>query len=200
MHENSDPALRERTPEAGAGRRTQPGTTLWFTGLSGSGKTTLATHLEARLQAMGLATFGLDGDLLRRGLNRDLDFSAAGRMEGIRRTAEVARLMNASGTTVLAALISPLASDRELARSIIGPGRFFLVHVSTPLAVCERRDVKGLYRRARAGLVTAFTGIDSPYEVPEQAHVRIDTSDAPVELCVQEIVGAYQGFLSGRQG
>jgi len=173
--------------------------TIWFTGLSGSGKTTLASHLETHLRGCGVATVRLDGDCLRRGLNEDLDFSATGRAEGIRRAAQVARLLNANGLTVLAALISPLESDRDTARTIIGADNFFLVHVATPLATCESRDVKGLYRRARAGEIPQFTGITSPYEVPRNADVRIDTSMMTVRDSLGMLLGRLAPFMESKR-
>lgn len=158
--------------------------TIWLTGLSASGKTTLATGLEALLVAEGRSVFRLDGDVLRAGLNKDLDFSTAGRSEAIRRAAEVARLMNAAGVVVIAALISPLHADRLMARSIIGVSRFCEVYVSTPLAVCEARDPKGLYRRARAGEIKEFTGISAPYEAPSAPHCNLDTSTLSLDACL----------------
>ncbi|MBT9500735.1 MAG: adenylyl-sulfate kinase [Burkholderiaceae bacterium] len=150
--------------------------TLWLTGLSGSGKTTLALALSQRLTQLGQFHFVLDGDIVRTGLCRDLGFSEADRHENIRRVAEVARLMNLAGLTTVCALISPRHADRELARGIIGADRFIEVHISTALEVCERRDPKGLYRRARAGELAGFTGISAPYDAPAHPALRLDTN------------------------
>ena len=150
--------------------------TVWLTGLSGAGKSTLAFALERHLTGKGHACFVLDGDNVRHGLNRDLDFSAEHRAENIRRIAEVARLMNDAGLVVLSAFISPYRADRELACRIIGEDRFVEVYVATPMAICEQRDVKGLYQRARSGEIADFTGISAPYEPPENPMVTIDTS------------------------
>lgn len=154
--------------------------TVWFTGLSGSGKSALANEVEKRLFAEGYHTMVLDGDNVRGGLNRGLGFSAADRRENIRRTAEACRLLNDAGVIVLAAFISPFEKDRRMARQIIGEA-FREVYVNTPLKVCEERDVKGLYRKARAGEIRDFTGISSPYEVPENPDILIDTSSGEVE-------------------
>lgn len=149
---------------------------LWLTGLSGAGKTTLANFLAKRLYDNGYHAYVLDGDNLRHGLNRDLDFSEAARHENVRRMAEVAGLMHDAGLITLAACISPFQSERDFARSLLPPGRFVEVFVDTPLEVCERRDAKGLYRRARAGEITNFTGIDSPFERPANPEITIDNS------------------------
>lgn len=161
----------------------QKAKTLWFTGLSGSGKSTLANELEIRLTAMGKHTMLLDGDNIRMGLNRDLGFSEEDRTENIRRIAEVAKLMNDAGLIVLTSFISPFKKDRELARSIIGED-FVEIYVCTPLEECERRDVKGLYKRARNGEIAEFTGISSPYEEPEQPEIQIDTTHMTLEQTV----------------
>ena len=155
--------------------------TLWLTGLSASGKSTLAYTLERGLMARGRACYVLDGDNVRTGLNNDLGFSAADRAENIRRTAEVARLMNDAGLIVIAALISPLRGDRAHARKIIGDAFFREVYVSTPLIVCESRDPKGHYKRARTGLVADFTGISSPYEPPSAPDLAIDTNSMTLD-------------------
>jgi bifunctional enzyme CysN/CysC len=162
--------------------------TLWFTGLSGSGKSTIAKDLERRLHEAGYHPYILDGDNLRFGLNRDLSFSMDDRRENIRRVAEVAKLLNDAGVIVLVSLISPLRADRENARQIIGEDRFFEIHISTPLEVCEGRDTKGLYRKARAGEIEEFTGISSPYEPPERPSMAIDTTDRPTDECTEEIL------------
>jgi len=150
--------------------------TVWLTGLSGAGKSTIAAELEQQLVAQGRACFVVDGDNLRQGLNRDLDFSPHARTENIRRAAEVAQLMNEAGLIVICALISPYEEDRAAARAIIGAERFIEVYVSTALAVCEARDAKGLYRKARAGLIPDFTGVSAPYEAPAAPALALDTS------------------------
>lgn len=165
------------------------GAIVWLTGLSGSGKTTLALALAARLRAAGRTVCVLDGDLLRQGLNRDLGFSPEDRHENIRRTAEVARLVAAAGAVAVVALISPYAADRAAARRIAAPLPFLEVHVHADLAVCEARDPKGLYRRARAGLLPGFTGIDAPYEAPEAPEVRVETASCSVAAGVDAIAG-----------
>src|SRR5262249_42409490 len=137
---------------------------VWFTGLSGAGKSTIANLLEKKLHGMGRHTYLLDGDNVRHGLNKDLGFTDADRVENIRRVAEVARLMVDAGLIVIVSFISPFAVERRMARSLVGPDEFFEVFVDAPLAVAERRDVKGLYAKARRGELKNFTGIDSPYE------------------------------------
>ncbi len=154
----------------------QKAVTVWLTGLSGAGKSTIAAELEQQLTEAGRSCFVLDGDNLRHGLTRDLDCSPHARAETIRRAAEVAHLMNDAGLIVIAALISPYQEDREGARAIIGAGRFVEVHVATPIEVCESRDAKGLYRKARAGLIADFTGVSAPYEVPQTPALAIDTA------------------------
>jgi bifunctional enzyme CysN/CysC len=149
---------------------------LWFTGLSGAGKSTIANLVEKKLQAMGRHTYILDGDNVRHGLNRDLGFTDADRVENIRRVAEVARLMADAGLIVLVSFISPFRAERQLARDLMPAGDFLEVYVDTPLAVAEQRDVKGLYKKARAGELKNFTGIDSPYEAPENPEIRVDTT------------------------
>lgn len=168
--------------------------TIWFTGLSGAGKSTIACQLERRLVASGHFAFVLDGDNLRHGLNRDLGFSAEARRENIRRTAEVARLMNDAGLIVITAFISPAIADRELAKTIIGEQRFIEVFVDTPLDVCEARDVKGLYKMARSGSITEFTGISAPYEAPVDPDIRISPIENIIEaseLVLQYLVNTY---------
>ncbi len=149
------------------------GKVIWFTGLSGSGKSTLANALESRLHRLGMRTYVLDGDNIRRGLSKDLGFSEADRAENIRRISEVARLMMDAGLVVMVAFISPFKRERELARELIGPENFFEVYVSTPLELCEQRDVKGLYQLARAGKILNMTGINSPYEAPDDAYYEV---------------------------
>ncbi|MEO5672722.1 MAG: sulfate adenylyltransferase subunit CysN [Ramlibacter sp.] len=160
---------------------------IWFTGLSGSGKSTIANLLEKRLHADGRHTYLIDGDNVRHGLSRDLGFTEVDRVENIRRVAEVARLMADAGLIVIVSLISPYRADREMARQRFAPGEFVEVFVDTPLAECERRDVKGLYAKARRGELRNFTGIDSPYEPPESADVRLVAVDTPAGECAEHI-------------
>ncbi|MCK7593860.1 sulfate adenylyltransferase subunit CysN [Pseudomarimonas salicorniae] len=162
---------------------------IWFTGLSGSGKSTLANALEKRLLAEGRHTYLLDGDNVRHGLNRDLGFSEADRVENIRRVAEVAKLMADAGLIVLVSFISPYRSERRMARELMSEGEFIEVFVDTPLEECERRDVKGLYAKARAGEIPNFTGISAPYEVPEQPEVHLRTRGQSVEALVERLAG-----------
>ncbi len=166
---------------------------LWFTGLSGSGKSTIANRVEKGLHAMGYHTYMLDGDNVRHGLNRDLGFTEEDRVENIRRVAEVARLMVDAGLIVLVSFISPFRSERRLARSLFEPGEFHEVFVDTPLEVCAQRDPKGLYAKARAGQIKNFTGIDSPYEPPEQPEVHLHTTDAPMQALVQRVIDELAG-------
>lgn len=154
---------------------------IWLTGLSGAGKSTLADALDAALRERGIHTYVLDGDVLRTGLNRGLGFSAEDRSENIRRAAEVARLMMDAGLVVIVALISPFRQDREAARTLVPEGRFIEVFVDAPLAVAELRDPKGLYARARRGEIPQFTGIDSPYEAPENPELHLDTEHHDIE-------------------
>jgi adenylylsulfate kinase len=162
--------------------------TIWFTGLSGSGKSTLAFALEKMLIGFGKLAFTLDGDNVRHGLCRDLTFSAVDRSENIRRVAEVAHLMNQAGLIVITSCISPYDSDRKLAKSIIGEERFLEVYLSTPLDICERLDPKGLYRKARAGLIPDFTGVNAPYEVPVSPLLSLDTSNISLEECLDALL------------
>lgn len=165
----------------------QQATVVWFTGLSGAGKSSIAQALEKRLHDTGFHVYALDGDNVRFGLNRDLGFSTEDRQENIRRVAEVARLFTQAGLIVLVPVISPFRADRRRAREIIGEARFCEVYVDAPLDVCERRDVKGLYQKARAGEIAEFTGISSPYEPPESPAVHIQTAERSVEECTDEI-------------
>jgi bifunctional enzyme CysN/CysC len=166
---------------------------VWLTGLSGSGKSTIASLLEKRLHAEGRHTYLLDGDNVRHGLNRDLGFTEADRVENIRRVAEVARLMVDAGLIVLVSFISPFRSERRMARELFGDGEFVEVFVDTPLEVCEQRDVKGLYAKARAGEIREFTGISDPYEPPARAEVVVDTSVTPLNESVALIRTAMDG-------
>ena len=166
---------------------------LWFTGLSGSGKSTVANLVEKRLHALGYHTYMLDGDNVRHGLNRDLGFTAEDRVENIRRVAEVAKLMVEAGLIVLVSFISPFRSERRMAREMFAEGEFKEVFVDTPLAICEQRDVKGLYAKARAGEIKNFTGIDSPYERPEHPEVHLDTVNHTVDALAQQVAEALIG-------
>ena len=161
---------------------------VWFTGLSGSGKSTLAVQLEAQLHERGFKTYLLDGDNIRSGLNKDLTFTDEGRIENIRRIGEVAKLMIDAGVIVLSAFISPFQSDRDQVRQIIGGDHYVEVFVDAPLELCEQRDVKGLYKKARAGEVKNFTGIDSPYEKPKQPDLVIETGKTSVDESVQKLL------------
>ncbi|MGC1550135.1 MAG: adenylyl-sulfate kinase [Rhodanobacter sp.] len=165
---------------------------LWFTGLSGAGKSTIANLLERRLHALGYHTYMLDGDNLRHGLNRDLGFTAEARVENVRRVAEVAHLMVDAGLIVLVCVISPFRSERQFARHLFDEGEFIEVFVDTPLEECERRDPKGLYRKARAGEIRNFTGIDSPYETPETPELRLLTNGTRLEPAVEELLKYLQ--------
>lgn len=159
----------------------QRATLIWFTGLSGSGKSTLAVQLEAQLHALGFKTYLLDGDNIRAGLNKDLSFTDEARVENIRRIGEVSKLLLDSGIVVLSAFISPFKADRSQVKEIVGPLNYIEVFVDTPLEVCEQRDVKGLYKKARAGEIKNFTGIDSPYERPDHADVTIPTHQMGID-------------------
>jgi adenylylsulfate kinase len=161
---------------------------LWFTGLSGSGKSTLAHSLEEKLFQKGCRTFVLDGDNVRHGLNSNLDFSEAGRTENIRRISEVSKLMLESGLIVMTAFISPINKDRGEARQLISNEDFIEIYCKASIETCETRDVKGLYKRARAGEITNYTGIDSPYEVPENPELTIDTDNQSLEGSVSTIL------------
>ena len=165
-----------------------PGKVIWFTGLSGSGKSTLANALEVALHAQGKRTYILDGDNVRQGLNKDLGFTDADRVENIRRVAEVAKLMLDAGMIVMTAFISPFRREREMARELIGPENFVEVYVSTPLEVCEQRDVKGLYKKARSGQLPNMSGISSPYEPPLKAQITLNGSATLVEECVNLLI------------
>lgn len=168
---------------------------LWFTGLSGSGKSTIANALDVALHERGYHTFLLDGDNVRHSLCKDLGFSDDDRVENIRRIGEVSKLFADAGLIVLSAFISPFASDRRLVRNLFPAGEFIEVFMDTPLNTCEERDPKGLYEKARAGQIKDFTGIDSPYETPERAEIRLDTSSMTVDECVSALID----FLVGNE-
>ena len=165
---------------------------LWFTGLSGSGKSTLANAVNAALFKRGIATYVLDGDNIRHGLCKDLGFSDADREENIRRIGEVAKLFLDSGVIVLTAFVSPFRADRDKARALVEEGDFLEIHCDAALDVCESRDPKGLYARARAGQIKEFTGISSPYEAPENAELRIDTGGQELRESVEVVIRALQ--------
>ncbi len=171
-----------------AAQKNQAPCILWFTGLSGAGKSTIANLVEKKLYALGCHTYMLDGDNVRHGLNKDLGFTDADRVENIRRVAEVSRLMVDSGLIVLVSFISPFRSERRMARELVAEGEFLEVFVDTSLAEAEKRDPKGLYKKARAGQIKNFTGIDSPYEAPETPEIHIDTGKLSAEDAAEEIV------------
>ncbi len=177
----------------------QRGMMIWFTGLSGSGKSTVALGVERELHHRGLLCRVLDGDNIRTGINAGLGFSVEDRRENIRRIAEVGKLFVDTGIITLAAFVSPTNEYRQLARDIIGADDFFEVYISTPLEECERRDVKGLYARARRGEVKDFTGISAPFEVPSAPALTIDTSHQPLDASVQQIVELIMGVKTHDQ-
>ncbi|MBU3076669.1 sulfate adenylyltransferase subunit CysN [Sphingomonas quercus] len=181
------------TREAHAALKNQKPAVLWFTGLSGAGKSTIANLVEKKLARMNRHTFLLDGDNVRHGLNKDLGFTDADRVENIRRVGEVAKLMTDAGLIVITAFISPFRAERQMVRQMMAPGEFIEVHIDTPLAEAERRDVKGLYAKARAGQLKNFTGIDSPYEPPEEAEIHIDTTGLTPEQAADVIVERLLG-------
>ena len=172
----------------------QKARTIWFTGLSGSGKSTLANEVEKRLVSMGKHTMLLDGDNVRMGLNNNLGFSDEDRVENIRRIAETAKLMNDAGLIVLTAFISPFRKDRRNANKIIGED-YIEVFVSTPLEECEKRDIKGLYKKARDGVIKEFTGISSPYEEPETPSITVDTTNRSLNESVDLVMKQLERFL-----
>jgi bifunctional enzyme CysN/CysC len=173
---------------ARAGLKGQKPCVLWFTGLSGAGKSTIANTLEKRLHAMGRHTYLLDGDNIRHGLNKDLGFTDVDRVENIRRVAEAAKLFVDAGLIVMVSFISPFRSERRMARDLLQDGEFIEIFVDTPLEVCEARDPKGLYRKARAGLISNFTGIDSLYEAPEAPELTLDTKRSNPEALAEAVM------------
>ena len=164
------------------------GAVLWLTGLSGSGKSTIGHRVERMLIERGAFAYVLDGDNIRHGLNRDLGFSPEDRVENIRRIGEVARLFADAGGLVLSAFISPYRQDRDRVRALMGPGEFIEVFVDTPLEICEARDPKGLYKKARAGEISNFTGLDAPYEAPENPEVHLETADLSVDEAASQVI------------
>ena len=181
------------TREVRANLKHQKPAVLWFTGLSGSGKSTIANLVEKKLASLGRHTYLLDGDNIRHGLNKDLGFTQADRVENIRRIGEVTKLMADAGLIVLTAFISPFRAEREMVRGMLAQGEFIEVFIDTPLAEAEKRDVKGLYKKARSGELKNFTGIDSPYEAPEKPEIRIDTlamtAEQAADLIVEKLLG-----------
>ena len=161
---------------------------LWFTGLSGSGKSTIANATEELLYQLGVKTYLLDGDNVRHGLNKDLGFSDADRIENIRRIGEVAKLFVDSGTLTLTAFISPFRTERQMVRELVDEGEFIEIFIDTPLEICEQRDPKGLYQKARSGEIKNFTGIDSDYEAPAAPEIVIKTAEKDIETCAKEIL------------
>lgn len=174
---------------------------LWFTGLSGSGKSTVANAVEVELFRRGRKTYLLDGDNVRHGLNKDLGFSEIDRIENIRRIGEVSKLFVESGLIVITAFISPFKSDRQIARSLVNYDEFIEVFVDSPLSVCEFRDPKGLYKKARYGAIKNFTGINSPYEIPEEPQIHIKTDKNDIKECVDIIINYLLkfGYIKGSE-
>jgi len=170
------------------GRLKQTARVIWFTGLSGSGKTTLATALEKRLFSKGFLTQVLDGDTIRTGINNNLGFSPDDRAENLRRIAEVAKLFIQCGVITLCALVSPTTELRSIVKSILGPDDYLEIYVNTPLEVCETRDTKGLYAKARLGVISDFTGIGAPYEAPLHPLISVDTTNKTVDECVDHLM------------
>lgn len=170
---------------------------LWFTGLSGSGKSTLSVALERYLYERGFLAYRLDGDNIRHGLNSNLNFSPADRQENIRRIGEVSKLLVDSGVIAITAFISPYRADREIVRALLEPGQFVEVHIQCSVEVCEQRDVKGLYAKARAGEIQDFTGVNAPYEEPQHPEIVINTEQQSLEQALQQLVTALteQGYL-----
>ena len=166
----------------------QKGCVIWFTGLSGSGKSTLALEVESKLYQRGHLTYVLDGDNIRHGLNKNLGFSPEDREENIRRIGEVAKLFADAGVIAMTAFISPYRADRDNARDLVDEGRFVEVFVDCPLEVCEARDTKGLYQKARAGEIKEFTGISAPYETPNQPELTVNTDDQNLEECTEHVL------------
>lgn len=188
MEKNIHPIFERMQSRADKERQLrQRGLAVWFTGLSGSGKSTIAVELERKLAKEGYLCRILDGDNIRHGINADLGFSEEARRENIRRIAEICKLFVDTGIVTLAAFVSPTRELRELARGIIGGGDFFEVHVATPIEECERRDVKGLYAKARRGEIPDFTGISAPFEEPESPSSRMDTTGRTAEACAEEL-------------
>lgn len=168
-------------------KRQQP-CILWFTGLSASGKSTISNAVEKKLYDLGHHTYLLDGDNVRHGLNKDLGFTDEDRVENIRRIGEMAKLFADAGLIVLSAFISPFRADRQMVRDLVEGGEFVEIHMATPLSVCEQRDPKGLYRKARQGEIKNFTGIDSSYEAPESPEITLNTAECDIEACADKVI------------
>ena len=185
--------------EARAAAHGHRGAVLWFTGLSGSGKSTIGYRVERKLIERGAFAYVLDGDNVRHGLNGDLGFAAEDRVENIRRIGEVSRLFADAGGLVLSAFISPYRKDRDRVRSLLPDGEFIEVFVDTPLDICEARDPKGLYKKARAGEISNFTGLDAPYEAPENPEVHLETVNLSVDAAADQVIGYLdaQSLLGG---
>jgi bifunctional enzyme CysN/CysC len=187
--------VAQRVAVAARNRRNRhAGGVLWFTGLPAAGKSTIAAATEKRLFDLGYQVFVLDGDSLRHGLGSDLDFTPAARAENLRRAAEVAALFRDAGLLVIVAMISPYAADRRRARKIVGDG-FHEIHIKAPLAVCERRDPKGMYAKARAGGIADFTGVGAPYEAPAKPDLALDTENATATACTAALVNYVKRFF-----
>lgn len=199
MKENIIPHDYQITKEDRRKANGQNSFLMWFTGLSGSGKSTIANVVEQKLQEQGVKTYILDGDNIRKGINSDLNFSPQDRTENIRRIAEVANLMVDAGLVVLAAFVSPYKKDRENIKSIVKDVNFVEVYINTSLDECERRDVKGLYQKARAGEIKNMTGISAPYEAPEHPDIEIKTEELTVDVAVQKIIDYIQPKLTLEQ-
>ena len=180
------------TREARAEQRGHRSAILWFTGLSGAGKSTLANAVNAALFEQGMACYVLDGDKIRHGLCTDLGFSDADREENIRRIGEVAKLFLDAGVVALTAFVSPFRADRDKVRALVSPGDFIEIHCAADLSVCEQRDTKGLYAKARAGEIKEFTGISSPYEAPETPELLVDTGNQSLEACINQVLSCLQ--------
>ena len=176
------------TRELREARNNHKSVILWFTGLSGAGKSTLAHAVEERLHKLGCNTFVLDGDNVRHGLSGDLSFSEEDRKENIRRIGNVAKLFLEAGVITLTAFISPFRSDRELVRNMVPHGDFYEIFCNTPIEICEQRDIKGLYKKARAGEIKEFTGISSPYETPNKPELVVNTGNSDINDCVEEVI------------
>ena len=174
--------------EAREGLKGHKSAVLWFTGLSSAGKSTIANAVDFKLNQRGIHTYLLDGDNVRHGLNKNLGFSAADRAENIRRIGEVAKLMTDAGLVVATAFISPYSADRDAVRALLVPGEFIEIYVKAPLSTCEGRDPKGLYKKARAGELKGFTGIDDPYEAPEHPELVLDSDAKGIEALADEVV------------
>ncbi|MGR5144723.1 adenylyl-sulfate kinase [Photobacterium sp. DNB23_23_1] len=184
--------------EARSAQKKQKSVILWFTGLSGSGKSTIANAVEKKLFDKNCHSYLLDGDNIRHGLNKDLSFSDLDRIENIRRIGEVSKLFVDSGLIVLTAFISPFIGDRQLVRELVNDDEFVEVYIDTPLEVCESRDPKGLYKKARAGEIKNFTGIDSTYEAPVSAEVHVKTAELTIEECAEQVVSylVEKGYIA----